>query len=182
MTGRRSRYLVGALCIAISAIMLAPLAMSVLASVKPTAEAAALPPTYVPHAVSLDSYERLWSYQEGLPIYLANSLGTALLAIALTLVLAVPAGYALARSPIPCKEAIRRPAPRADRPLPGAADSDVPHVRQDRTHQHVARAGDRPHGEGDVKQRGDEHQGPAPRVVTGRHGVSGSLDDATMRA
>lgn len=106
MTGRRSRYLVGALCIAISAIMLAPLAMSVLASVKPTAEAAALPPTYVPHAVSLDSYERLWSYQEGLPTYLANSLGTALLAIALTLVLAVPAGYALARSPIPCKEAI----------------------------------------------------------------------------
>jgi len=106
MTGRRSRYLIAALCIAISAIMIAPLAMSVLASVKPTAEAAALPPTYVPHAVSLDSYQRLWTYQEGLPAYLANSLGTAVLAIALTLVLTVPAGYALARFPIPAKEAI----------------------------------------------------------------------------
>jgi multiple sugar transport system permease protein len=106
MTGRRSRYLIGALCIAISAIMFAPLAMSVLASVKPTAEAAASPPTYVPHALSLDSYRRLWTYQEGLPTYLANSLGAAVLAIALTLALAVPAGYALARFPIPGKEAI----------------------------------------------------------------------------
>lgn len=106
MTGRRSRYLIAALCIAISAIMLAPLVMSVLASVKPTAEAAASPPTYLPHAVSLDSYERLWRYQEGLPTYLANSLGTAVLAIALTLALTVPAGYALARFPIPGKEAV----------------------------------------------------------------------------
>ena len=106
MTGRRSRYLIGALCIAISAIMLAPLIMSVLASLKPTVEAAASPPTYVPHAVSLDSYERLWTYQEGLLAYLANSLGTAVLAIALTLALTVPAGYALARFPIPAKEAI----------------------------------------------------------------------------
>ena len=106
MTGGRARYLVGALCIAISAIMLAPLVMSVLASLKPTVEAAASPPTYVPHAVSLDSYERLWTYQEGLLAYLANSLGTAVLAIALTLALTVPAGYALARFPIPAKEAI----------------------------------------------------------------------------
>jgi multiple sugar transport system permease protein len=106
MTARRTRYLVGAVCIAISAIMLAPLVMSVLASLKPTAEAAASPPTYVPHAVSLDSYERLWRYQEGLLAYLANSLGTAVLAIALTLALTVPAGYALARFPIPLKETI----------------------------------------------------------------------------
>jgi multiple sugar transport system permease protein len=106
MTAHRSRYVVGALCVAISAIMLAPLVMSVLASLKPTVEAAASPPTYVPHAVSLDSYERLWTYQEGLLAYLANSLGTAVLAIALTLALTVPAGYALARFPIPGKEAI----------------------------------------------------------------------------
>lgn len=106
MTARRTRYLVAALCVAIAAIMLAPLIMSVLASLKPTVEAAASPPTYVPHAVSLDSYERLWTYQEGLLAYLANSLGTAVLAIALTLALTVPAGYALARFPIPAKEAI----------------------------------------------------------------------------
>jgi multiple sugar transport system permease protein len=86
--------------------MLLPLLMSVLASVKPTAEAAASPPTYLPHGLSLDSYERLWTYQQGLPTYLANSLGTALLTIAFTLALTVPAAYALARFEIPGKEVI----------------------------------------------------------------------------
>ena len=103
---RRAGYLLGALCVAICTVMLLPLVMSVLASVKPTAEAAASPPTYLPHALSLDSYERLWTYQQGLPTYLANSLGTALLTIAFTLVLTVPAGYALARFPIPGKEVV----------------------------------------------------------------------------
>jgi multiple sugar transport system permease protein len=104
--GGRSGYLLGALCIVICTVMLLPLVMSLLASVKPTAEAAASPPTYLPHAVSLDSYGRLWSYQQGLPTYLANSLGTALLSIGFTLVLAVPAAYALARFQIPGKEVI----------------------------------------------------------------------------
>jgi multiple sugar transport system permease protein len=102
----RSGYLVGAVCLAIIAVMLAPLAMSVFASVKPTAEAAATPPTYVPHGISIDSYERLWSYQEGLPVYLWNSLATALLTIAFTLLLTVPAAYSLARFPVPGKEVI----------------------------------------------------------------------------
>jgi multiple sugar transport system permease protein len=102
----RSGYLLGALCIAICSVMLLPLVMSVLASLKPTAEAAASPPTYLPHALSLDSYDRLWTYQLGLPAYLVNSLGTALLTIAFTLLLAVPAAYALARFPVPAKEAI----------------------------------------------------------------------------
>jgi multiple sugar transport system permease protein len=102
----RSRYLLGAVCITICTVMLLPLVMSVLASVKPTAEAAASPPTYLPHALSLDSYERLWTYQQGLPTYLANSLGTALLTITFTLLLTVPAAYALARFPIPGKEVI----------------------------------------------------------------------------
>jgi multiple sugar transport system permease protein len=102
----RARYLLGAVCVAICAVMLAPLVMSVLASVKPTAEAAASPPTYLPHGLSLDSYERLWTYQQGLPTYLVNSLGTALLTIAFTLALTVPAAYALARFEIPGKEVI----------------------------------------------------------------------------
>ncbi|MGP3915645.1 carbohydrate ABC transporter permease [Nonomuraea sp. 10N515B] len=102
----RGKYLVAAVCLAVCTVMLMPLAMSVLASVKPTEEAAASPPTYFPHGLSFDSYARLWNYQEGLPVYLANSLGTALLAIVLTLLLAVPAAYALARFPIPAKELI----------------------------------------------------------------------------
>jgi multiple sugar transport system permease protein len=102
----RARYLLGAACVAISTVMLLPLVVSVLASVKPTAEAAASPPTYLPHALSLDSYQRLWTYQQGLPTYLLNSLGTALLAIAFTVALTVPAAYALARFPIPGREVL----------------------------------------------------------------------------
>ncbi|WP_344316511.1 carbohydrate ABC transporter permease [Acrocarpospora pleiomorpha] len=103
---RRGRYLVAAICLTVCTVMLMPLAMSILASVKPTEEAAAAPPTYLPHGLSFDSYARLWNYQEGLLVYLANSLGTALLAIVLTLLLTVPAAYALARFPIPGKEVI----------------------------------------------------------------------------
>src|SRR3990172_3938308 len=84
--------------------MLLPLVLSILASVKSTQEAAAVPPIYLPSHLSLDSYQRLWEYQAGLPTYLANSFGTAFLTIAFTLLLTVPAGYALARFPIPGKE------------------------------------------------------------------------------
>ena len=104
--GRRAGYLVGAACLAIGTVMLLPLIYSVLASIKPTAEAAATPPTYLPHGVSLDSYQRLWHYQEGLLTYLGNSFGAAVLTIVFTLLLTVPAGYALARFPIPGRELI----------------------------------------------------------------------------
>jgi multiple sugar transport system permease protein len=100
----RTGYLIGAICIAISVIMLLPLVASVLASLKPTAESASSPPTYFPHSISLDSYERLWHYQRGLPLYLFNSLSTAVLTILFTLALTVPAAYALARFPVPFKE------------------------------------------------------------------------------
>jgi multiple sugar transport system permease protein len=103
---RRRGYLLGAVCLGICAVMVTPVLMSVLASVKPTREAAATPPTYVPHGLSLDSYERLWNYQQGLSTYLLNSLGTALLTIAITLLLTIPAGFALARFPVPGKEMI----------------------------------------------------------------------------
>jgi multiple sugar transport system permease protein len=86
--------------------MLAPIVFSILASIKPTSEAAAVPPTYFPHEFSLDSYSRLWDYGSGLPKYIGNSLITAILTIVMTLVLTVPAGYGLARFPVPGKEAI----------------------------------------------------------------------------
>jgi multiple sugar transport system permease protein len=101
---RRTNYLVAAISSVVCAIMLAPMAASFLASVKTTQEAAAVPPTYFPHSLSFASYERLMHYQAGLPTYLVNSGGTALLTIAFCLGLTIPAGYALARFPIPFKE------------------------------------------------------------------------------
>jgi multiple sugar transport system permease protein len=100
----RTKYLLGAICLALSTIMLMPIVLTVLASFKSTAEAAASPPIYLPTAITLDSYERLWTYQAGLPTYLGNSLGTALMTIAFVLGLTIPAAYALARFPIPFKE------------------------------------------------------------------------------
>lgn len=100
----RAGYLTGALLLALCAVMVAPLVVSIAASLKTTMEAAALPPTYFPHQLSLDSYARLWSYQEGLPVYLMNSSGVAFLTIVFCLLLTIPAGYALARFPIPGKE------------------------------------------------------------------------------
>lgn len=105
-SGRRSEFLIAAICVALSAIMLAPFLLSVSASLKTTAEASAIPPTYFAHQLSLDSYHRLWSYQAGLPTYLMNSGGTALLTIVFCLLLTVPAGYALARFPVPGKELV----------------------------------------------------------------------------
>ena len=104
--GGRNRYLVGAVCLTICVFMVTPIVLSMLASVKTTAEAAAVPPTYVPHELSLDSYRRLWTYQAGLPTYLFNSFATAFMTIAFTLALTIPAGYALARFPVPGKELI----------------------------------------------------------------------------
>ncbi|GLS29145.1 multiple sugar transport system permease protein [Mesorhizobium albiziae] len=100
----RLKYLISAACVALSTIMLLPLVASVLASLKSTQEAAAVPPTYFPHALSLDSYERLWNYQAGLPTYFSNSFGAALLTILFCLVLTVPAGYGLAKFRIAGKE------------------------------------------------------------------------------
>jgi multiple sugar transport system permease protein len=103
---RRTGYLVAAICVALCTIMIMPLALTILASLKTTLEAAALPPTYVPHELSVDSYVKLWNYQAGLLTYVANSGITACLTILFCLLLTIPAGYALARFPVPGKEVI----------------------------------------------------------------------------
>ena len=102
----RSKYLVAALLIFIATLMLLPFFAAFFHSIKSQEESAALPPTFFPHSFSLRNYAKLWDYQAGLPVYLWNSAGTAFLTIALTLGLAVPAGYGLARYPIPAKEAL----------------------------------------------------------------------------
>jgi multiple sugar transport system permease protein len=100
----RWKYLAGAIMITLALVMLLPIYATMTASVKLPAEAAAIPPTYFPQSFSFESYQKLWDYQHGLPRYLFNSFATAILAIVFTIVLTVPAGYALARFPIPGKE------------------------------------------------------------------------------
>lgn len=97
-------YIVAAICIAVCAIMLAPLVLSFFASIKAPDEARASPPTYLPHSFSLESYLKVFEYQAGLWTYVGNSLLVATLTIAICLALAVPAGYGLARFKMPFKE------------------------------------------------------------------------------
>lgn len=99
-------YLLAAVMVLICLLMVLPLVAAFLASLKTPAEAAAVPPTYLPHSLSLDSYQRLWAYQAGMPVYLWNSFATAMLTIAFTLALGIPAGFALARFPLPMKEGL----------------------------------------------------------------------------
>ena len=102
----RSTYLVAAVCILVIAMMLFPLAVSFFASIKTPQEAVAVPPNYLPHTLSLENYLKVYNYQAGLPTYLFNSLSVAFLTIGFCLALAVPAGYGLARFPLPGKEVI----------------------------------------------------------------------------
>ncbi|HTJ56180.1 MAG TPA: carbohydrate ABC transporter permease [Devosiaceae bacterium] len=91
------RYLVAAIAVFIAALMLAPIVLSFLASIKTSAEASAVPPSYLPHAFSLENYMKIFQYQAGLWTYVGNSLSVAAYAIGLVVLLAVPAGYGLAR-------------------------------------------------------------------------------------
>ena len=104
--GGRNRYLAAAVCVTICVFMATPIILSMSAAVKSTAESAAVPPLYFPTELSLDNFQRLWTYQAGLPTYLFNSFATAFMTIAFTLALTIPAGYGLARFPIPAKEGI----------------------------------------------------------------------------
>jgi multiple sugar transport system permease protein len=101
----RTRYLIAAICIAIIAVMLAPIVMSLFDSIKSTSEASQSPPTYVPHTLSADNFDKVVRFQAGLSTYLFNSISVAALTILFCLVLAVPAGYGLARFRFPGREA-----------------------------------------------------------------------------
>jgi multiple sugar transport system permease protein len=90
-------YLVGAICVAVMTIMLMPIALSFLASIKPAAEARQSPPGYLPSTLSIENYLKVFEYQAGLWSYVSNSLLVAGITIVLCLALAVPAGYGLAR-------------------------------------------------------------------------------------
>lgn len=103
--GRPRKYLVSALCFAVLATMSFPLFVSLMASLKTPEAARAIPPSYLPNALSIQNYLNFADYQAGLHTYLTNSVSVALMTIVFCLILAVPAGYGLARFRIPGKEA-----------------------------------------------------------------------------
>ena len=91
-----SVYLAVAACVAVMAIMAAPLVFSFLASIESTAEVSSAP-HYLPHTFSLQNYLKVVGYQAGIATYIGNSTLVALMTIFACLALAAPAGFGLAR-------------------------------------------------------------------------------------
>ena len=97
-------YAIVAISIAVVAIMAAPIVLSALASIKTAADASAIPPHYLPRALSFENYAKVIGFQAGLATYVGNSALVAGMTIAACLALAAPAGYGLARFAMRGKE------------------------------------------------------------------------------
>jgi len=106
MTARRTPIGLAVISFVVIALMLFPLLMTFLSSIKTAAEASAVPPHYLPSTLGLENYLKVLRYQAGLGTYLFNSFAVAFLTIVLCLVLAVPAGYGLARFRVPARETV----------------------------------------------------------------------------
>ena len=106
MTARRTPIGLAVISFVVIALMLFPLLMTFLSSIKTAAEASAVPPHYLPSTLSLENYLKVLRYQAGLGTYLFNSFLVALLTIVLCLGLAIPAGYGLARFRVPARETV----------------------------------------------------------------------------
>lgn len=94
---RRASLAASALAWAIAIVYLFPVYWMVVTSLKSRAETFAQPPHLWPHAPTLDAYRAALSATYGVAPALVNSLIIATGTLALTLLIAVPASYAVAR-------------------------------------------------------------------------------------
>jgi multiple sugar transport system permease protein len=92
-----------AACLAFGALFVFPLYLTVTQSLKTSAEAAATPPTLLPHALSIQNYLNLNGHAGSIDVaeHLLNSLLVAVATSAGTVVLATLAGYGFARLRFP---------------------------------------------------------------------------------
>ncbi|MFG3340699.1 carbohydrate ABC transporter permease [Glycomyces sp. NPDC048151] len=93
---RSTKAILGVLLAVILVLYGFPFAYLLLTSFKPPSEAIAVPPTVVPDAWTLENYVAALA-KEGVAPALINSVMTAVLSTLISLVLAVPAAYAVTR-------------------------------------------------------------------------------------
>jgi multiple sugar transport system permease protein len=98
-----STFLFHAVGIVLATIFLAPLLWTLLNSFKTTAEANRQPPTWFPQSFSLQNYERLSSFGEGIGVYVWNSVVLSGVTVVGTAIVCVLAGYGFARFRFPGK-------------------------------------------------------------------------------
>ncbi len=87
-------------------IILLPYAVMITTALKPATEVFAFPPTWLPRQPTLASFAAMWT-KTGFGAALFNSLYVSVGATLLSLVLAIPAAYAMARYTLPAKGALR---------------------------------------------------------------------------
>ena len=80
-----------------------PIIWSLLNSLKTSAGASAVPPTYWPAEWSAENYAAIWSYGRGLAVYTLNSLLLGIMTVAGTIILSMLAGYGFSRFEFPGK-------------------------------------------------------------------------------
>lgn len=94
------------LCTVLLLLFLAPILISTLTSVKPPAEASAVPPTYFPSRISFENYAKLNLYGAGVWQYVYNSTGVAILTVLGTILLSTLAGFGFSRFEFPFKNVL----------------------------------------------------------------------------
>src|SRR5271157_6011307 len=86
-----------AVCTVLAVTFLFPILWSAITSVKPPAEASAVPPTFLPSRLSFANYQKLSLYGAGLFRYVFNSTAVALMTVLGAIVLSVLGGYGFSR-------------------------------------------------------------------------------------
>jgi len=95
---KNKAILINAIAIVITAVYLFPLYWMITTSIKSYTEVFATPPTLFPHTITFSAYtEQLTGEDIGIPTYFLNSMVISTSTTLLTLLLAVPASYGLAR-------------------------------------------------------------------------------------
>lgn len=94
------------ICVLLAVLFLFPVFWSTLTSVKPPAEASAVPPTYWPSSFTFDNYVKLNKYGAGILRYIYNSATVALITVFGTIILSTLAGYGFSRFNFRAKNAL----------------------------------------------------------------------------
>lgn len=102
LLGLRTSYYVT--CSALAIIFLAPIVWTMVTSVKPSAEASASPPTFLPSSLSWSSYQHLAAFGDGISVYAFNSTIVALGTVLCTIILSTLGGYGFSRFSFPGKD------------------------------------------------------------------------------
>lgn len=91
------RAFIYVLCIVLAVLFMFPIVWSAISSLKPPAEASAIPPTFLPSQIDIRNYIKLNEYGRGVWNYVGNSVGTALMTVLGSTVLSTLAGYGFSR-------------------------------------------------------------------------------------